>query len=191
MPRLSPLSASAVLALAATLFACSPAKPADSPEGASEPSSKDKPEGDTPKEGKEEPAAAGPSAEPAGERPTPPKSDVDRSMSLDTYEMTPSDCNALGRHYGDVARSDQMAGLSPKLTEKQRSSTAAQIDKVVGKLEESWTNGCHASLVNKAVDHDAVKCALASRTVKDFDVCINGPGGTPQPAGKSAGKKKK
>jgi hypothetical protein len=103
---------------------------------------------------------------------------------LDTYEVTPSDCNALGKQYGAVQRSDQVATLSPKLSEKQRAATMAQIEKVVGGLEEKWTAGCHASLVDKAVDHGAIKCALAAKTVKEFDVCINGATGTPQPAGK-------
>src|SRR5262249_12401377 len=157
----SSLSVLAALLLAAAVSACSPTKPPESPEGSAEPAEKDKDKADMPKEGKEEPAApAASSAEGGGERPAPPKPDVDKIMSLASYAMTPSDCNALGRHYGEVARNDQMAGLSPKLTEKQRSSTVAQIDKVVGKLEESWTNGCHESLVNKAVDHAAIKCAL-------------------------------
>jgi hypothetical protein len=78
-----------------------------------------------------------------------------------------------------------MSGLSPKLSEKQRASVAAQVDKVVGKLQQSWTDGCHSSLENKAVDHAGIKCALAAKTVKDFDVCLNGPGGTqPAPSGK-------
>lgn len=189
MPRPSRLSAAALLSLAAVISACEPPKPAETPEGTNEPEAgKEKAGADMPKETKDEPAPAAGGSDGSKEKPAAPT--VDKSMSLDTYEMTPSDCNALGRHYGEVARNDQLAALSPKLTEKQRSSTAAQIDKVVGKLEESWTNGCHASLVNKAVEHDAIKCALASKTVKDFDVCINGSGGTPQPAGKPTGKKK-
>jgi hypothetical protein len=179
MPHPSPLSTSATLFLAALLSACSPDKPPETPESP----------GST-AEGESKPKADKSEASSEGEgTPPPPKAEIDKGMSLDTYEMTPSDCNALGRHYGEVARNDQMAGLSPKLTEKQRSSTAAQIDKVVGKLEENWTNSCHASLVNKAVEHEVIKCALAAKTVKDFDVCINGASGTPQAKGQ--GKKKK
>jgi type IV secretory pathway VirB10-like protein len=191
MRRLSQLPAFAILALAALIAACSPSKPPESPEGTSEPAAakdKEKSESDMPKDGKEETPAEPSSGQGSGDHPPPPKPAVDKSMSLDTYEMTPSDCNALGRHYGEVARSDQMAGLSPKLSAKQKEATREQIDKVVGKLEGQWTDGCHASLVNKAVDHDAIKCALAAKTVKDFDVCINGAAGTPQ--GKPAGKKK-
>src|SRR5262249_49949266 len=113
---------------------------------------------------------------------------VDKSMMLDNYEMTPSDCDALGRKYGELARGDMTATLSPKLSEKQRTATLAQIEKAVAPREEAWTKGCMPSLVNKAADHDAIKCALNAKSVKDFDVCLNGQGGTPQPA---SGKPKK
>jgi hypothetical protein len=192
MRRLSLYPASAILALAAVIAGCSPSKPPESPEGSSEPAAgKDekKADADMPKDEAAEPSSgSGSSAGKADHPPPPPKPAVDKSLSLDTYEMTPSDCDALGRHYGEVARSDQMSALSPKLSAKQKSATAEQVDKVVGGLEEKWTSGCQTSLVNKAVDHDAIKCALAAKTVKDFDVCINGTAGTPQ--GKSPGKKK-
>jgi hypothetical protein len=180
--------------VALTLFAlapaCEPGKPPETPEGPA--SSADPDKG----------AAAEPPAEPKPDSapdkgsqenaPPQPANNVPAGMSMDTYEMTPSDCNALGRHYGEVARNDQAAALSPKLNEKQRSATMDQIDKVVSKNEEKWTNGCHSTLVNHAVDHDAIKCALSAKTVKDFDTCLNGPGGTSQPAGKPpVGNKKK
>jgi hypothetical protein len=177
-----------VLLLALT--ACDPPKPAKEPEVSTDPASGADKDLDKGEKGDKSEAHAEPAAGDKGE-PPPPKAEIDKGLSLDTYEMTPSDCNALGRHYGEVARNDQVAGLSPKLTEKQRSSTVAQIDKVVGKLEESWTNGCHTSLVNKAVDQGAIKCALAAKTVKDFDVCINGREGTSVPSGgRGPGKKK-
>ncbi|APR74945.1 Hypothetical protein A7982_00291 [Minicystis rosea] len=156
-------------------FACSPSQPPETPESLA--------------------GSAAPSAEPAPSATAAPGALVkgseaeQKGQSLESYELTPSDCDALGRQYGAVARADQMAALSPKLSEKQRTATAAQIDKVVGKLEESWIAGCHANLVNKAVDHGVIKCALASKTVKQFDICLNGEGGTPQPAGKPDKKK--
>jgi hypothetical protein len=174
------LAAPLLLALGAAAACGASSTPPESPEksdkteGADKPSS---PEADIPKDpaapADEGTVAAAPSAR-----------KIDPALSLDTYEMTPSDCNALGQHYGEVARSDQMSALSPKLKEAQRASTAAQVDKVVGKLEETWISGCQTSLVNKAVDHDGIKCALAAKTVKDFDVCLNGASGTPQPSGK-------
>lgn len=179
-------SAWALLVAITALSACSPSQPAEAPatpSGSADPSS-----------------APTPTMEPA---PRPPPADTaapgsvvkgagtdDRSQSLASYELTPSDCDALGRRYGAVARSDQMAALSPKLSQKQRDATSAQVDKVVGKLEESWIQSCQQNLVNKAVDHAAITCALSAKTVKAFDVCLNGEAGTPQPAGKPGGKKK-
>ncbi len=180
--RLAP--ALLLLALAPALAACGASStPPESPEKSDKPDPSasgdpaEKPAADLPKD----PAAPADEGAVAG---APAARKIDPSLSLDTYEMTPSDCDALGRHYGEVARSDQMSSLSPKLNDKQRASTAAQVDKVVSKLENSWINGCQTSLVNKAVDHDGIKCALASKTVKDFDVCLNGASGTPQPSGK-------
>lgn len=178
MQRPSRISLSLFFLSTAALSACAPpTKPPETPDPPAATTEADPSPPASPEAGADKGAAPSPGAKP-------PAPDVDKSMSLDTYEMTPADCNALGKQYGLVARNDQMAGLSPKLSEKQRAATAAQIDKVVGKLEDTWTNGCHASLVNKAVDHDAINCALAAKTVKAFDVCINGAAGTPQSAGK-------
>jgi hypothetical protein len=184
----SSLSLFAALLLSVASFGCASGnKPPETPET---PASTAEPESAPAPSGRPSEKAATP-AQPDGEPgPAPKGPDVPKGMSMDSYEMTPSDCNALGRHYGEVARSDQMKDLSPKLNEKQRAATMAQIDKVVGKNEENWTNGCHSTLEGNAVDHDAIKCALAAKTVHDFDVCINGPAGTPQPATKP-GKKKK
>jgi hypothetical protein len=180
MPPSPPPSASAVFLLVAALSACaSSSKPPESPDTpASTAEAESSPRSPPSGEG----AAAADIAAPPEEGAKP--SNVDKSMSLDTYEMTPSDCDALGRQYGEVARKDQMAALNPKLSEKQRSATAAQVETVVGKIEEAWIGRCQTALVNKAVDHDAIKCALNAKTVKDFDVCLNGSAGTPQPTGK-------
>jgi hypothetical protein len=186
-PKVSRLVALTLFALAP---ACEPGKPPETPgEAPASSADPDKGAAADPDKG----ASAEPKPDSAPDKPPPqPGNEVPAGMSMDTYEMTPSDCNALGRHYGEVARSDQAAALSPKLNEKQRSATMDQIDKVVSKNEEKWTNGCHSTLVNHAVDHDSIKCALSAKTVKDFDTCLNGPGGTPQPAGKPpAGNKKK
>jgi hypothetical protein len=187
MPRPSPLS---TLALCAALAGCSPeTKPPETPESPASTAEADAPKGHaapSSDDGSDKGKSEGEPTRPA------PGTKVDKSMSIDTYEMTPSDCNALGRHYGEVGRSDQMAALSPKLTQQQRDATAAQIDKVVGKLEETWTNVCHTTLVDKAVDHDAINCALAAKTVKAFDVCFNGTSTTTDaPSGPPPGKRKK
>lgn len=173
----------AALTAAAALSACSPSQPPETPAA--------------PTAAAETPTAA--PASTAAEAPPATtampgsvvKADGDKG-SDQPYELTPSDCDALGKQYGIVARADQMAALSPKLSEKQRAATAEQVDRVVSKLEESWIASCQSTLVNKAVEHKVVKCALASKTVKQFDVCLNGEAGTPQPAQKPSkpGKKK-
>lgn len=178
------LSSLAAIAGAAALSACSPSQPPETPatpSGTAEPAA-----GADPASTAEPATSAMPGA-------IVKSGDEGKAPSLEAYELTPSDCDALGKQYGVVQRADQMAALSPKLSEKQRASVAEQVDRAVSKIEESWTQGCQSSLVNKAVDHATIKCALASKTVKQFDVCLNGEGGTPQqPAGKPAkpGKKK-
>ncbi len=92
----------------------------------------------------------------------------------DDYSLTENDCQALGRQYGDAARADQRVGLNPKLTAKQREQADASIDSVVSKLEAGWTDTCLKTLAGKNVEHDKIKCALAAKTVKSFDVCLNG-----------------
>ena len=178
------------LASTAATSACSPAKPAEAPEGAAPKEDSDSPP--SPAQTAHTGGAAdtdAPAKEPSGSADKP--SDVDKSMSMDTYEMTPSDCDALGRQYGEVSRSDQMSALSAKLSEKQRAATAAQVDKVVSKLQEAWMNQCQTALVNKAVDHDSIKCALAAKTVKAFDVCLNGTSGPATAPGNTTKKTKK
>src|SRR5271165_6994422 len=98
-PR-STFSALAALLLSPAFFGCSPAtKPPETPETPASTAEADNP-----------PAANPPPATPAasgdqGGEPAPGAQapEVPKGMALDTYEMTPSDCNALGRHYGEVA----------------------------------------------------------------------------------------
>ncbi len=104
------------------------------------------------------------------------------------YAITAVDCDALGKQYGEVARADQMLGVSPKLNEKQRAAAAASVDKVVSKLEDAWIESCRNNLVGKMGDRKSFQCAMATKTVKAFDVCLNGEQGTPQ--NKDAGKPK-
>lgn len=161
------------------VFACTPSQPPETPESPS-PSA--------------DPAASSepaPKAAPApSDTPMPGKvvnnAEADKGASNEPYELTPSDCDALGRQYGSVTRADLLAPLS----EKQRAATAGQIDELAQKRADGYASMCMNNLVNKAVDHGALKCAFAAKTVKQFDVCLNGEGGTPQPAAKGKGKKK-
>lgn len=92
----------------------------------------------------------------------------------DDYSLTENDCQALGRQYTDAARSDQRAGMSAKLTAKQREQADASIDAVVVKMGTQWGDACMKSLAGNHVEHKKITCALAAKTVKAFDVCLNG-----------------
>jgi hypothetical protein len=184
-PLLAPLLLAALTALAACAASGKPPETPENADAENKGDTKAEPSGDkTPSDAAE--PSSGADAEPG---PAPKRPAVPAGMSIDTYELTPADCDSLGKQYGEVARSDQMSALSPKLSAKQRDATAAQVDKVVSGLEDRWIASCQASLVNKAVDHDAIKCALSAKSVKAFDVCLNGEAGTPQTGGKPGRKK--
>ncbi len=149
----------------ALLLGCgaSTSKPADAPE--SEP--------DAPK------AAADHAAKPATDEPAAPTmGGVKRTGNAtdvpDDYSLTENDCQALGRAYGDVARSDQRAALNPKLTAKQLEQANTNINAAVTKVENTWVDTCLKSLAGNIVDHKHITCALAAKTVKAFDICVNG-----------------
>jgi hypothetical protein len=170
------------LALAGALTACSPS--------------------DKPPEVPETPAAASGEAE-AAPAPTPEpavtampgqvvKNNDDRqAQAMDSYEMTPSDCDALGRKFGELGRDEMLAGLGAKISEKQRATAVAKVEDAMNKRADGWIANCMASYVNKAVDHAGIKCALASKSVKAFDVCLNGEGGSAAPKGAPPKGKKK
>jgi hypothetical protein len=91
----------------------------------------------------------------------------------DDYTLTERDCDTLGKQYGAVARSDQIAALHPKLGEKQRAVAETNIDKGVGVMESQWIDTCIKSLVGKIADRSALKCAMGAKTVNAFKVCLN------------------
>ncbi len=160
---LRPALASLVFAL---LLGCSSStpKPADGAEsdGVESPPSQSEPVGEA------APSLAAPPAVGAAPR------EAVATDVLDDYLLTANDCQALGRRYADAAGSDQRIGLSPKLTEKQRAQADANIDNVVIKLGTQWGDDCMTQLVGQHVEHKKIRCALAAKTVKTFDVCLNG-----------------
>jgi hypothetical protein len=91
----------------------------------------------------------------------------------DDYSLTERDCDTLGKQYGSVARSDQFAALSPKLTDKQRAQAEANIEKGVGTIEQQWIDSCIKALVGKVADRNALKCAMGAKTVNEFKACIH------------------
>ena len=97
-----------------------------------------------------------------------------------TRELTASDCNSLADKYGELTRSDEMAKLSPKLTDKQREQGRVNIGKGAEILSGRWAESCIKDLTGKLATESALRCAMAAKTVAAFDVCINGPA-TPAP----------
>ena len=113
----------------------------------------------------------------------------DQGSIPDDYYITGSDCNALGNQYSQALRNDQVATLSPKLTDKRRAEGMATIDKAVATLEDKWIAQCNTSLVGKVGDPKALKCALNAQTVKTFDVCLNGESASSVKGSRASGKK--
>ena len=154
-----------VLLLASGGCGASTPKPADGPDGEkSETPSSSGENGDTPAAKVDAPAPPTMGAV---------KREGGATDVPDDYSLTENDCQALSRGYGDAARGDQRAALNPKLTAKQREQAETSIDGVVTKLEAGWEETCLKSLAGKIVDHNRIKCALGSKTVKAFDLCLN------------------
>jgi hypothetical protein len=93
--------------------------------------------------------------------------------AADDYTLTEKDCVELGKQYVVVQRADQIAGLDKRLTDKQREQATKNIDAVVEKMGEPWANGCIESLVGKVAERKRLECAMAAKSVKAFDDCLN------------------
>lgn len=128
-----------------------------------------------PDDGASEPHEA--TTEPAAPEPKPlshgAKKITDEGAA-DDYTLTEKDCIELGKQYVAVQRADQIAGLDKRLTDKQREQAVKNIDAVVQKMGEPWANGCIESLVGKVAERKRLECAMAAKTVKAFDECLNG-----------------
>lgn len=174
----------AVIAAAVAAFGCSSNPPAEQPTSSSSPdtsSSSDEAVGES---GASESAESAESA-PAESATPPPSGTVKRTGDTDNtipddYSLLNGDCDALGRKFGDLTRSDQKAQLNPKLKEAQRAQAEQSIDTVATKMEASWISGCQKSLVGKVVERKTIECALQARSVKSFDECLNGPASAPK-----------
>lgn len=103
-----------------------------------------------------------------------PKSTNDGNSIPEDYSLTDRDCIELAKHYVVVQKADQMVTLNPKLTTAQKEQAEQAITDGVTKLGETWENGCRSSLVGGVVDRNSLRCAIASKTVKGFDECLNG-----------------
>jgi hypothetical protein len=123
-----------------------------------------------------EPAAEGTGDAPEAAAPkTKPASAQGKDDSVpDDYQITESDCNALGQQFGNVTRSDLLAMIPPKITGKAREKAEADIERESAKKGDQFGDGCRKN-VGKNVDPRALKCAMNAPSAKAFDVCMNGP----------------
>ncbi len=146
-----------------------------------------------PPEAAPEPSAAATASSPPDQtaEPPPPASTAKprdkRADVPDDHDLTNRDCADLGRQLGEVTKADLMAGLSPKLSAKQKSQAEANIDAAVAKSSSQWIEHCQSTLVGKTVERERIVCAMRAKSVKTFDNCLNpepGAGAAPPPDGK-------
>ena len=107
----------------------------------------------------------------------------------DDYSLTPSDCDALGKHFADVVKSDLMAEIGPKVSEKQRAQTEEAINKNVAKQADAWIDACQKTLAGNIVDRRTLKCAMEARTAVAFKTCLGDDSKTPAGGGTKPKKK--
>ena len=99
---------------------------------------------------------------------SPPSAPADR-------ELTHRDCRAMADKFAALTRSDEEAKLNPKLSEAQRESARKAFAEAAQILAERWSTSCEANLVGKIASEESLRCAMASKSVAAFDVCLNGP----------------
>ena len=170
-PRLRGASFAAATLLAA---ACSKA-PAESPSAAVASATPDA-AGDVPRASVSDAEAGAPTIAEVPE-PSPPSAPVDR-------ELTHRDCRAMADKFAALTRSDEEAKLNPKLSEAQRESARRAFAEAAQILAERWSTSCESNLVGKMASEESLRCAMASKTVAAFDVCLNGPPSSAPPGAK-------
>ena len=116
------------------------------------------------------------SSEAVSAQPTaPPRSTSTAPSENLTRELSVTDCIALAQKYESLTRSEEMAKLPVGLTAEQIAVSESQLARGAKLLAERWEEGCVKSLVGKEHPESNLRCAMASKTVSAFDVCLNGP----------------
>ena len=121
------------------------------------------------------PSDTPPATDPEPSKGAEPKKNLANSENSipDDYLVTHGDCVLLGKQFGVVTRNDQVANLSPKLTEKQRAQAEKSIDEGSMKTGEKFAESCQKSIAGNHGDAKALKCALNAKSAKEFDACLN------------------
>lgn len=159
-------------AVAVLLVACSSSPPPAVPsEPEAEPERPTAPVASEP----ETDGAAG-ETEPETKPETKPEAPADAApRRAEPRETTPRDCDGLGDQLARVTLNDALAELSPKLSSDKRRQAEEGFSEVAQKVGERWAASCRGSLVGGFTDDASIKCAMRSKTVAEFDGCINGP----------------
>lgn len=140
-------------------------------------------------------AAVEPALETSTPAPAPPPKKSDAAGDVpDDYELAPRDCQELAGQFASLIRSDQVAMLSPKLSDKAKDQALRSIEKAAAARQDQWAASCEATLVGLTKDRKSLRCAMDAKTVKAFDVCLNGEetkrdGGEATPSGKRTRKR--
>lgn len=92
----------------------------------------------------------------------------------ESREITVGECKTIAGKFRENTISDEMAKLSPKLTDAQRETARGRIEEAADQLGQRWEKGCVADLLGKAVAEKSLKCAMASKTVAALDACLSG-----------------
>ena len=90
-------------------------------------------------------------------------------------EILRKDCLSLADKYAELVRADEASKLNPKLNDTQRETARQNIEKAAKTLADRFAEGCEKSLVGKFADEASLQCAMTSKKLSDFDVCMNGP----------------
>jgi hypothetical protein len=92
----------------------------------------------------------------------------------ESREITASECKTIAGKFKENTIADEMAKLSPKLTDAQRETSRTRIEEAADQLGQRWEKGCVADLLGKAVAEKSLRCAMASKTVAALDACLSG-----------------
>ncbi len=123
--------------------------------------------------------AAEPTADPEPTATAEPTAAPQASGAAQPREILRKDCLSLADKYAELVRTDEAAKLNPKLSDAQRSTAHANIDKAAKTLADRFAEGCEKSLVGKFADEASLQCAMSAKKLADFDVCMNGPAAPP------------
>jgi hypothetical protein len=162
-------SFSLACALAALVGGCSAAPPKQVSDSDDFASSEAPPKTSSPEP--DEPSGEPPSSSSSSDGPSSPPAPSDAGSQ--DHDITNRDCAALGEQFGRAIKNDEMAKLDPRLKPNQRDAAVSSIDAAAKVRAEQWSESCQKSLVGMIRQRKELDCAMAAKSVKAFDDCLN------------------